>query len=248
MAAGAVVLGLLPTILALAGSNTIELGLLCFRRPLLAFLLGLGTPAIMPIRTFDYRNPAELLQKRQGAPEALKASRPQAKIIVALQYILTCAALANVAHTTWQLTLFTVISFAPATQFLPSMWVVLAIVIHMFGTTAIALRMKLTLRNALKPKTAIKKRFHEEFNLCAHHSKAQLTLHPETNSFILFSWLTSMGTILHIIFGTLVFSSMLFIASGDAVIVVGRLLASTAVCRVILMFEISGMRQVVDTQ
>jgi hypothetical protein len=56
-----------------------------------------------------------------------------------------------------------------------------------------------------------------------------------------------MGTILHIICGTLVLSSMLFVASGDAVIVAARLLASSAVCRAILMFELSGMGQAVET-
>jgi hypothetical protein len=49
-------------------------------------------------------------------------------------------------------------------------------------------------------------------------------------------------------YGTLVFSSILFISAQDAVKVAARYLASTLVCRVILMFEIMGMRTVIVNQ
>lgn len=247
MAAGAVVLGLLPTILALAGSSTVELGLLFFRRPILAFLLGIGTPAIMPIRTFDYRDPAEILHKRQDQVVEPKLSKTIAHNIIALQYILTLGALANIAHITWQLSTMTVVSFAPATQFLPSIWVGLGIVIHLFGTAAVMLRAKLTLCDAAGAGKTAKQVFQEELSLCARQPKARLTLRAETYKFILFSWVTSMLTIIHIILGTLIFSSMLLVGGGGAVIVAGRLLVSTAVCRIILMFELSGMRKVIET-
>jgi hypothetical protein len=53
--AAAILLGLLPTILAMAGSTTVEIGLLAYRRPLLAFLVAMETPIVNPIRAFDYR-------------------------------------------------------------------------------------------------------------------------------------------------------------------------------------------------
>lgn len=66
MAAAAVVLGLLPTTLGLAGSTTTETGMLSLRRPLLAFLLAAGAPAVNPIRTFEYRDPMTMLRARAG--------------------------------------------------------------------------------------------------------------------------------------------------------------------------------------
>lgn len=57
MASATVILGLLPSTLSLAGSNTAETGLLMLRRPMLAFLLGAGSPAINPPRTFEYLDP-----------------------------------------------------------------------------------------------------------------------------------------------------------------------------------------------
>jgi hypothetical protein len=52
----------------------------------------------------------------------------------------------------------------------------------------------------------------------------------------------------HIIYGTVVFASILFICAQDAVSVVSRYLASALVCRVIVMIEISGMREVVQME
>lgn len=54
LAAASVLLGLLPTILGMVGSNTVEIGLLALQRPVLAFLLSLGAPVISPIRSFEY--------------------------------------------------------------------------------------------------------------------------------------------------------------------------------------------------
>lgn len=63
MAAAAVLLGLLPTTLSLIGSNTVETGVLALRRPFLATLLAAGTPAVVPMRMFDYDDPVKLMNK-----------------------------------------------------------------------------------------------------------------------------------------------------------------------------------------
>ena len=49
MAAASVLLGLLPTILSLAGSSTLEVGLIALQRPFLASLLGTASPAVYPL-------------------------------------------------------------------------------------------------------------------------------------------------------------------------------------------------------
>jgi len=57
------------------------------------------------------------------------------------------------------------------------------------------------------------------------------------------NWLTSLFTLVHILYGTMVFSSILFVSSKDAVVVVSRFLASALVCRVILSLELSQMQK-----
>lgn len=69
----------------------------------------------------------------------------------------------------------------------------------------------------------------------------------ESTLFIFLTWVTSITTVSHIIYGTLIFSSILFISTSDAVQIVARFVASTVVCRVILVFEITGMQQRVGT-
>ena len=52
MAAASVLLGLVPTILGLAGSSTVGIGLVALQYPFLALLLGIASPAVNPLRTF----------------------------------------------------------------------------------------------------------------------------------------------------------------------------------------------------
>ena len=55
MAAASVLLGLVPTILGLAGSSTVGIGLVALQYPFLALLLGIASPAVNPLRTFWVR-------------------------------------------------------------------------------------------------------------------------------------------------------------------------------------------------
>ena len=65
MASAAVLLGLLPTILALVGSSTAEVSLLGLRRPVFALFLATGSPAVSPIRNYEYHDPIERLSRGQ---------------------------------------------------------------------------------------------------------------------------------------------------------------------------------------
>lgn len=70
-----------------------------------------------------------------------------------------------------------------------------------------------------------------------------LEFRHEDKLFILLHWFLSTGIICHIIFGTFLLSSYLFMGPKDGLSVVGRLMASVLVCRIILMYEIAGMRE-----
>ena len=69
MAAASVLLGLLSTILSLAGSSTVEVGLVALQRPLLALLLGAASPAVNPLRTFEYGAPTRLMSREDYSAE-----------------------------------------------------------------------------------------------------------------------------------------------------------------------------------
>lgn len=61
MSAATVLRGLLPTTLSLFGCTVEEIGILGLRRPLLAFLLGAGSPAIWPLSSFSESDPRAVL-------------------------------------------------------------------------------------------------------------------------------------------------------------------------------------------
>lgn len=84
----------------------------------------------------------------------------------------------------------------------------------------------------------------EEFRLCALQSAATLSARRHSLLLVLVSWATATGTVMHIIYGTLVFSSILFISAKDAIIVVTLYVACMVVCRAIQMMEVGGLRDV----
>lgn len=151
-------------------------------------------------------------------------------------------------------------AYSITNQYVPIVliWMCLAIFIHILGAVVLRLRMKLIAENSPGISTALK----NEFLLSAHHSEGRLTFRQESYWFILLPWATSVATIIHIAMGTLVLSSLLFIDVHDALFVVSLItclsyclkvlllnlnqvcpfLGPVCVSRVIVMFELSGMR------
>ncbi|KAE8140110.1 hypothetical protein BDV38DRAFT_280575 [Aspergillus pseudotamarii] len=248
MAAAGVLLGLLPTILSLAGSSTVETGLLAQRRPFLALLLAAGAPAVSPIRTFEYRDPLQLLCGSSNSIQLLPALQNWGIwrfAIIPIQYLLAMGAVANVAHTSWQLGIQTLCSFSTETTFHPLLWTFSALILDILGTIGVKLRIRFDEPSDDPPITRLGKSRRivgQEFRLSADQGKASVTFKRQSYAFTCTSWCTSTGTILHLIYGTLTFSSIVFISTQDALGVVARYLASTIICRIILMFEIHGMR------
>lgn len=249
MASASLILGLLPTLLAVGGRpNTTEVGLLSLRRPFLAFMLGVGTPGITSIAASDHKSAIRMLQKEPDSLDTPKLSRLSAIAIVALEYILACIAIGNVIYTSWQLGVSSVCSMAYDNTWLPLLWTCSAPFIYACGAFAIMLRIDFNIpQQATEQKAGMLKRlFRREMQLCSQQDQASVTFRQESYSFIFLSLLTSLLAIVHLAFGTVLLSSSLFVGTGDAFVITARYFASAAVCRVILMFEMNGMRQTVD--
>jgi hypothetical protein len=251
MAAAAVVLGLLPTTLGLVGSTTMEVGLVALRRPFLAFLLAAGAPAVSPIRTFDYVDSKELLQKKPGSVKVFSMGPTRKPAVALLQYVVAAAAVLNLATVSYGLCIRTVSSFTPETAYEPALWAFLAVAVHLFGTLSVHIRVRIVTGGSdvnTSRRGRLWRGILREFIPSAAQEDAELEIKNETYLYIVLAWFTSTGTVLHIIYGTLLFSSLLFISTSDAVVVVLRYLLSTWACRAMVMFELSGLRQVLDRQ
>lgn len=56
--------------------------------------------------------------------------------------------------------------------------------------------------------------------------------------------LSGFGAFLHIFFGTVVFSSVMFISTIDAVKVIARYVASGLECRLVITWELGGLKMI----
>ena len=243
-AAAAVLLGLLPTVLGLAGSSTAEMGILAHHRPLLAFILALGSPVVSPTRAFEFQNPKKLLEADEDELMPLPKLRGRWAVVVsALQYVVAAAAAGNIIHIGLELGIKAVCSFAPDTVYLPLLWSLTAVLLNALGALFIYLRLKFV--------RAVPDAAHEagrwdwikrEGGLSMLQPTMAMRQKTKTYFSVLVSWSTSTFTILHLIFGTLVLSCTLFVAVPDALAIAGRFFGSMVVCRAIVVFEFSGLK------
>jgi hypothetical protein len=217
MASAGVVLGLLPTILALLGSTTPELSLLSSRRPLLAFLLSIGAPAVSPVRIFMFHDPVAAL--RTDPSEPTRYTKIQTILIVLLEYLATGAAVTNVWTLSWQLGQKTIIGISCGITWFQMLWVGLAAGVHLGGTLAFATRSETTYLGEetngasffQRMRAWVKRWPRNEFSPCVTHTSHIFSYKKENYGFILISWCVSVCTVAHIVWGTAVFSSQIFI-------------------------------------
>ena len=94
----AVILGIMPTLLATLGPRIAEISLLSTHRPVLSFLLSVGAPAVWPTRIFTYDDPGECLGRGVNRLCAKPRPRPWAAVFSALEYFVAAGAIVNLFH------------------------------------------------------------------------------------------------------------------------------------------------------
>lgn len=254
-----VLLGVTPTILAVLGASASELSMVSVvaQRPFLSLLLALGSPSVFVSRAFEYSDPVELLRDRKGRlrPSHLRR-RWSRRLVATAQYTAALAAVANVAELGWELGVKTVCSFWPDNVIAPILWGLLVIPAHVGGGVVLRLQIRRTGRTTLGSveKTGPGKWLGEswgrawaiwgtEFRPAASQGNVFITAFRERRLLVVLSWLLSICVIAHVIYGTLVLSSLYFIGTRDALYVVGRYMTSVLACRIIVMYEIAGLRE-----
>ncbi|KAB8226089.1 hypothetical protein BDV33DRAFT_186886 [Aspergillus novoparasiticus] len=221
MANAGVILGLLPTMLSMLGSNTVDTAILArvAGRPFLSLCLALGSPAVIPDRPFEYSN-----------------------------YIVALGAVANIATVCYQLGIQCICNYATEVTAQPLIWAFIIGLIHIGGTIALSLRYRVIRSPVGEPHIAPPSLFRRY--LIREITPSLYSTPPpdvdeieESYLFLLFSWCVSTGAVVHILYGTMVLSSLLFISVEDALANAGRFLASVVCCRAVLAYELAGLRQ-----
>ncbi|KAF4493403.1 hypothetical protein FAGAP_10476 [Fusarium agapanthi] len=239
LASAAVILGLAPSVLQLLSASYLDTAILAYRRPGLAALLAMCSSGVKPLTASDYDD----FITKMGAESSTTFSVPRfvgAKGIVSLvEYIIAAASVANNAYLTYQLCLQAVCTFAPAEDFLPAVWTASALAIHMFGYIAARLKIAIDTKSAWQNR----ERLWFEFTPTAWQSK----LHVKDNRrhtgwFLTLASALYVGDCLQALFGTLILSSLVFISVRDSAIIVIRLMGSALFARLILIYEVAGLK------
>ncbi|KAI0116342.1 hypothetical protein GGR51DRAFT_314454 [Nemania sp. FL0031] len=225
------------------------------RRPLLALLISFGNPSVYMERVFDFRQPEKMLQRSRGRYRPYVPDTTFKRwVLSGLQYAIALGAAANIAVLSWQLGVGTVCCWWPETVFGPLVWTILSIPIHLAGTFAIRLRVRRIDTDEEKHMDIrfpqwlrqIPKRlsgyWKSEWVPAVAQDKIRTVSFEEGKVYVAWSWLLSTATVIHILFGSLVLSGLLFIGPRDALLVIFRYVVSVLVCRILVTFELAGMR------
>jgi len=200
--------------------STAELALLSLRRPLLAALLAVGSPSKNPTRGVEYQGAVEeILKARVGRLRVHKQlSNFMNRLVVGIEIVVALAAVANTIDMSWELGVSTVFNPWCVQSFGPLVWATFALLIYILGN--ITFRLRVGLRSESGPpydsRGNIKSLFGSELVLCKAQDNRILWWKDETYTFVLLAWFNSLITLVHIMFGTIWFSSILFISAGDA--------------------------------
>ena len=139
MASAGVVLGLMPSLLSSLGPTLAESSMVLLERPFLSFLLALGAPAFYPSRPFDHQDPLDAFKQPSRKLPQIPSSCWAHVLISLLQYLLALAAAVNVVSASLQLGLKTIVTWKKDQSYLPLLWVISPLAIHLCGVARLHL-------------------------------------------------------------------------------------------------------------
>ena len=122
IASAAIFLSLVPTIMSMLGPSLVQLALLSTRRPVLSFLLSVGSSEFYLDGLFRIESTQELLSIAHGERLFPRVKGRRAVMISVAEYVLAGLAVANVVHNSWRLGSQTIVSFVCNTWYFPLVW------------------------------------------------------------------------------------------------------------------------------
>lgn len=241
---------LAPSILATLGNSPQETAMLSViaRKSLLAGFLAAGSPAVFAFRSFEYARTIEELHERNFSKPALFIRLDP--IIVVLEYLAAAVSIGNIVELCYRLGGHVLTTIFVGREYTFFVWAFLGFVIHGFGALALYLRTKVTtLRRDYEDDHIHRRRVNAASNLFipkTPQTQLRVVILDESLLFFVIYWFTNALTVCHIIYGTILFSSILFVGIDDALVIITRLMASVMICRVVLTYELANLRRVVE--
>ncbi|KAI1057012.1 hypothetical protein LB507_002424 [Fusarium sp. FIESC RH6] len=241
LASSAVILGLAPAILQLMSASYLDTAVLALRRPGLALLLSMSSSGVRPLGAGEYD---AYIDTMGTEPFRTNFGKPDSSwipaFVSAVEYTVAAGAVANNAYLAYQLSTWAVCTFAPAQDFLPAVWTIAAVLIHLVGY--IAARLKVTVKEETPANQwGIWHRLWAELKPTPWQGRLVVTKKTKHSGwFLVVASVLYIGDALQAFFGTLILSSLVFISVRDSAIVVIRLTGSALFARGILIYEVTA--------
>lgn len=156
------------------------LSVIARRRLLLAGVLAAGSPAVFPLRSFEYVRAIEDLRERRFSKPAFFIRLDP--IIVVLEYLLAAASVGNIGELCYRLGGQVITATLAGREYMFFLWAFLGFVIHGFGGLALYLRTKV---HQLKPMTS--------------KTRLRVVILEESLLFFAIYWFSNMLTVCHIV-------------------------------------------------
>ena len=254
----AVMLGLLPGVLQMIGPKLSDLAILATRRPILALFMTIGSPC--PALDYQTTGMESFLVEDSAPfwPTWLKKPRPWLNALVSLlEYVLVMAAAGNVVYQFYRLTFYAVVLISTELgqfggtleAFAPLLWVFLGIPIHALGVIQLYwCRVPVDDSASTKPRTksTLSSFVQDEITPCAFTTDASHDSFQIQNGpvYQILNWLIKLCIWADTIYGIIVLSTILFVPLWSAIWMIGLIFTGTLGCRLVLAFEMHGLREV----
>ncbi|KAI0484030.1 hypothetical protein GGR56DRAFT_679416 [Xylariaceae sp. FL0804] len=263
-----IILGLAPATLLAIGPDATEIAVLSLRRPLLATLLALGSPALRP-----GSDPVELLRVK---PSLRPGSSPLgavlggasgkqravlAVVVALLEYALAGGAVVSVAYNVWELTYEAICwagiqswqtMYVPETAVVP-LWALFALPVQVFFDFAIRLRVRHLSASPQRSDSrgggrvarawaAVRDRVAAETTPSAYAPPVRFRAAENGFVYAGCNEFVKLVSLTHVLMGTVVLSTIYFIDFRASIRLVSFFLTGALVCKAILRFELYSMQ------
>ena len=251
IASAQVVMTLIPSLLATVGNSVAEVSLLASQRPLLSFLITLGAPSMHPTRIPEYRNPLHLLDGTSPHNPLdfgpLVEPSPSIRTVI---YIIAAGATVNNIELALRIGSRSALAWGCRSWYMPLVWVLFPITTYAVAALSCCLSRKDTTSDKtmylhtwsfFEPVEDALSYSLQCVQICFHIPFLDKTK-PPSREVMLFQLAASCLAFAHVVLGTLILSSLIFVGFDDTLVILARFLGSAVVARIIMLLQLDGMR------
>src|SRR6266480_1008956 len=235
-----VILGLTPGLLSTLGPSIAESSMLTLKRPTLSILLSFGAPAVYLKRAFTFDDPFNTIQTSPRTSISLVGPLSHRKyrwIVLAVEYIFALAAIGNIIYVSLDLGWRSVSSWKCESSYYPLSRVLILGFIHWLGVLSFWFTPK-AIGNVVQTQdgthsTALLALGTSQPRVIRQQPKITIYTQSTLPWTLLLQYVAMACAVGQVMYGTMVFSSLLFLMIGDAVPVLLKFAGSAIVCRFI---------------